>query len=133
VAELITLAEGQGAAEAGTAWFSWGGETTEQKERSPTEQGPHRLAKLPVTADAEALAALVREADVQTFEPREELAIHLPGRDSGAKYSTAVTRLVAQAPEEFFPDSSGLRHTLHEGGRETATRLRPLTEDKGST
>lgn len=133
--ELTTLAEEHGAAATGTPWFTWAGETTEQKEQALTLEGPHWLAKLPVTADSEALTALAQKADVQTqtFEPREELSIHLPGRNSGAKYSTAVTRLVAQAPEGFFPDFSGLRHILHEHGTETAIRLCPLAEAEDVT
>ncbi|WP_017582596.1 MerR family transcriptional regulator [Nocardiopsis valliformis] len=133
VGELITLAEGQGAAVAGTAWFSWAGETTEQKEQALTEQGPHWLAKLPIVAGPETLAALAEKVDVQTFEAREELSIQLPGRNSMPKYSTAVSRLVTQAPEGFFPDFSGLRHILHEDGVETAMRLRPLSEAEGLT
>ena len=111
------LAQSQHPSEVADApWFSWAGETAEQKERALTEQGPHWLAKLPVVADPAALAALAEKVDVQILDAREELSIHLPGENSMPKYSTAVSRLVARAPEGFFPDFSGLRHILHEGG-----------------
>lgn len=128
VGTLSALAGEHGATVVGAPWFTWAGETAEQKQRALTGRGPHWLARLPITAGPHELAALAEKADVRVFEDREELSIHLPGRNSGAKYGTAVSRLVAHTPEGFFPDFSGLRHIMHEDGTETAVRLRPLGE-----
>lgn len=133
VGELTALAAEHGATVTAAPWFSWAAETAEQKERALTEKGPHWLAKLPVVADAEVLAVLSEKVDVQAFEAREELSIHLPGRNSMPKYSTALSRLVTRVPEGFFPDFSGMRHILHEEGVETAIRLRPLGEAEDLT
>lgn len=133
VAELRALAEEHGVTVAGAPWFTWAGETTEQKERALTPESPHWLSKVPVTADAGALATLAEKAEVQAFETREELSIHLPGRNSMPKYATAALQMVLQAPEGFFPDVSTMRHILHEDGTETAVRLRPLGEAEDFT
>jgi DNA-binding transcriptional MerR regulator len=127
-AELASLAEEHGATVAGAPWFTWPGETPEQKRRAFTTEGPHWLAKVAITADAETLAVLAEKADVQTFEPREELAIRLPGRVSMPKYATAEVRLMLDTPEGLFPDVSTRRHVIHEDGTEAAVRLRPLSE-----
>ncbi|WP_082206301.1 MerR family transcriptional regulator [Nocardiopsis sp. SBT366] len=129
VAELSALAEEHGAAVAGAPWFTWAGETHEQRERALTPEGPHWLAKVPVAAEARQLAALAERVDVQTFEAREELAIHLPGRATMPKHATAQLRLVTEAPEGLFPDASTQRHILHGDGIETAVRLNPLSGD----
>lgn len=126
VTELRALAEEHGAAVAGTPWFTWAGETHEQREAAHTPEGPHWLAKVPVSADAERLAALAEKVDVQTFEAREELAIHLPGRITMPTHAVAQLRLVTQVPEGLFPDASTQRHILHDDGTETAVRLSPL-------
>ncbi|MFJ9557589.1 MerR family transcriptional regulator [Nocardiopsis sp. NPDC101807] len=127
-AELGALAVEHGAAVTGAPWFAWAGETAEQRARALTPEGPHWVAKVPVTAAAEARAALAEEVEVQDFEAREELSIHLPGRNSTPKYAMAHLRLLAHTPEGHFPDHSGMRHILHGDGTETAVRLRPLGE-----
>jgi DNA-binding transcriptional MerR regulator len=128
VAELGALAAEHGAAVTGAPWFTWAGETAEQRERALTPEGPHWVAKVPVAAGAEALAALAGEVEVQDFEAREELSIRLPGQNSTPKYAMAHLQLLAHTPEGLFPDHSGMRHILHEDGTETAVRLRPLGE-----
>ncbi|MEU3018558.1 MULTISPECIES: MerR family transcriptional regulator [unclassified Nocardiopsis] len=127
VTELRALAEEQGAEVAGDPWFTWAGESHEQREAALTSEGPHWLAKLPVTADEGGRTALAERVDVQVFEAREELAIHLPGRATMPKHATAQLRLATQVPEGLFPDASTQRHILHEDGVETAVRLSPLS------
>ncbi|MBG6091650.1 MerR family transcriptional regulator [Actinomadura viridis] len=117
-----------GAAVSGTPWRAWAAETSEQKRRSLTEEGPHWLVKVPVTADGEALAALPGDMEVQTFEPREELSIFIPGRNSMAKYGTALSRLFTHPLEGAFVDVSRMRHVLHDDGVETAAAVSRLDE-----
>ncbi|MFE1167995.1 MerR family transcriptional regulator [Nocardiopsis sp. NPDC058789] len=126
VADLGALAVLHGAKVEGVPWFTWAGETHDQREAAFSTEGPHWLAKVPVSADAAQLAALAEHVDVQTFEAREELAIHLPGRLTMSKHATAQLRLVTQVPEGLFPDASTQRHILHDDGIETAVRLSPL-------
>ncbi|PRX97685.1 MerR family transcriptional regulator [Allonocardiopsis opalescens] len=132
VKELVATVESCGATVAGTPWRTWAMETTEQKRRSLTMEGPHWLVKLPVVADDRAAAALPAEVELQTFEAREELSIFIPGRSSMAKYGTALSRLITHPLDSAYVDIVAMRHLLHEDGIESAAQIHPL-DDSGPT
>ncbi|RCV57763.1 MerR family transcriptional regulator [Marinitenerispora sediminis] len=128
VREMAAAVEACGAVVAGTPWRTWATETPEQKRQSLTTEGPHWLVKIPVTADAGALAALPDDVEVQDFEARDELSIFLPGRSSMAKYGTAISRLATHPLDAAFADVSRMRQLLHEDGVETAMAVCELGE-----
>ncbi|MEE2037606.1 MerR family transcriptional regulator [Nocardiopsis sp. CT-R113] len=134
VEELGALAEEHGATVAGTPWFSMGGENGEQRKRALALEGshPHWLANIPVSADADVLAALAEKVDVQSFGARDELSIHMPGRNSAAKFVMAQVRLsIHEPPEGYFAAPAETRHLLHGDGIETTMPLRLISEAEG--
>ncbi|MFT7837145.1 MerR family transcriptional regulator [Saccharothrix sp. BKS2] len=133
VRELVGAVESCGAEVSGPPWRSWAAETPEQKRRGLTAEGPHWLVKVPFVTAGAAVPALPGDIEVQPFAAREELSILLPGRDSVAKFGTALSRLVAHPLDAAYVDMSRMRHVLHEHGVETAVAICALdgTGDAG--
>lgn len=123
VRDVVEAVESCGAVVSGTPWRAWAGETPEQKRRSRTAEGPHWLVKVPVTVGGEAVADLPGDIEVQGFAARDELSIFIPGRNSMAKYGTALSRLLAHPLQGAYLDVSRMRHVLHEHGVETAAAV----------
>jgi DNA-binding transcriptional MerR regulator len=126
VQDVVKIVEACGAVVAGSPWRAPAIETPEQKRQHADGEGPLWLVKVPVTADAGAVAALSRDVEVQTFEARDELAIYLPGRTSMAKYATALSRLTTHALDDAYPDLARTRQVLLRDGVETAVAIRKL-------
>ncbi|MEU7608110.1 MerR family transcriptional regulator [Micromonospora sp. NPDC049204] len=128
VQEVVKTVESCGAVVAGVPWRTPAIETPEQKRQSSSGGGPWWLVKVPVTADAGAVAALSRVVEVQAFDARDELSIFIPGRTTMAKYATALSRLLTHPLDGAFPDLSRTRHLLHDDGVETRVAICTLDE-----
>ncbi|WP_046470996.1 MerR family transcriptional regulator [Allosalinactinospora lopnorensis] len=128
VQDVVKTVESCGAVVSGTPWRAWASETPEQKRQIITMEGPHWLVKIPVTADEEAVAALSGDVEVQTFEARDELSIFIPGKNSMAKYGTALSRLVMHPLDAAYIDISRMRQMLHDDGVETTAAICRLDE-----
>ncbi|WP_433272826.1 MerR family transcriptional regulator [Actinosynnema sp. CS-041913] len=128
VREVAEAVKSCGAVVSGTPWRAPAIETPEQKKRNLTTEGPHWLAKVPVTAEEDAVAALPADVEVQTFEARRELSIFIPGRSSTAKYGTAISRLATYPLDAAFIDLSRIRQLVHDDGVETAVAICVLDE-----
>jgi len=129
--ELSALAEEHGATVAGTPWFSMGGENREQRRKARALEGPqpHWLVNVPVRASADVLSALAEQVAVQGFAARDEVSIHMPGRNSAAKFVMAQVRLnTYDVPEGYFAAPAETRHLLHGDGIETSMPLRLVSE-----
>jgi DNA-binding transcriptional MerR regulator len=125
---LVKAVEACGAVVSGRPWRTLAADTPEQRSRALAGEGPHWLVKLPVTADGGAQASLPDDAEVQTFEARDELAIFIPGKSSMAKYATALSRLFTHPLEAAYVDVSRMRQVLHDDGVETAAAILRLGE-----
>ncbi|MFI7545668.1 MerR family transcriptional regulator [Actinoplanes sp. NPDC049599] len=123
VQDLVTTVKSYGAAVAGLPWLAPAIETPEQRRRNISGEGLHWIVKIPITADAEAVAALSRNMEVQTFEARDELSIFIPGRPSMAKHATALSRLMTHPLDAAYPDLSRTRQLLHDNGVETTVAI----------
>lgn len=123
VNDVIKTVESCGAVVSGLPWRTWAIETSEQKRRNLTREGPHWLVKIPVTTDKEAGAALPGDVELQLLEPRDELSIFIPGRNSMAKFGTALSRLFMHPLDAAFIDISRLRLLLHDDGVETTAAI----------
>lgn len=128
VQSLVRTVESCGAAVAGIPWYTMATDTPEQKRRSITAEGPHWSVKVPVTADGRAVAALRGAIEVQNFEARQELSIFMSGRNSMAKYATALSHLLTHPLEAAYVDLSRMRHLVHENGVETAVAICELKD-----
>ena len=128
IQEVVKTVESCGAVVAGPPWRTPAIETPEQKRQNVSGEGPHWLVKIPITADAEAVTALSRNGEVQTFEARDELSIFMPGRTSMAKYATALSRLLTHPLDTAYPDLSRTRQLLHDNGVETTVAICELDE-----
>ncbi|MGW0783442.1 hypothetical protein [Streptomyces sp. NPDC002913] len=124
VQEVVRTVELYGAAVAGTPWGTAAAQTPEQKGRSLAGEGPHRLVKVPVTGDEQALASLPGDIELETFEPRDELSVFIPGKCSMAKYGSALSRILTHPLDAAYVDTSRMRHLLHTNGTETAAAIR---------
>ncbi|GAA1286299.1 MerR family transcriptional regulator [Saccharothrix xinjiangensis] len=129
VRHVVEAVEPCGAVVAGAPWLTWAIETPEQKRRGLTSEGPHWLVKVPVEVGGAEFAALPDDVEVQPFAAREELSILMPGRNSMAKFGTALSRLVSHPLEDAYVDLSCLRHVLHDDGVETAVAIRELDDE----
>jgi DNA-binding transcriptional MerR regulator len=128
IEDVAKTVESCGAVVAGPPWRSPAIETPEQKRQNVRGEGPHWLVKVPITADAEAVAALSRTVEVQAFAGRDELSIFIPGRTSMAKYATALSRLLTHPLDGAYPDLSRTRQLLHDNGVETTVAICQLDE-----
>jgi DNA-binding transcriptional MerR regulator len=128
IQEVVKIVASCGAVVAGHPWRTWAIETPEQKRQNAGAEGPHWLVKIPIAADAKAIAALSRNVEVQTFEARDEVSIFIPGRTSMAKYATALSRLLTHPLDAAYPDLSRIRQLLHDNGVETTVAIRKLDE-----
>ncbi|WP_070008838.1 MerR family transcriptional regulator [Streptomyces abyssalis] len=128
VKDVIRTVESCGAVVSGTPWRTWAIETPEQKAQTLTMEGPHWLVKVPVTADEKAIAALSGDVEVQTFEARDELSVFIPGKSSGAKFGTALSRLITHPLDDAVPDISRIRQLLHDDGVETTLAILEFDE-----
>ncbi|GGZ19568.1 MerR family transcriptional regulator [Streptomyces nitrosporeus] len=128
VQDVMRTLESCGAVVAGTPWRALAAETPEQKNRIRAGKEPHWLVNVPVTADGAALASLLDGIEVETFEARDELSVFMPGRNSMAKYSTALSRLLMHPLDAAYVDTSRMRHLLHADGVETTMAVRAFRE-----
>ncbi|MFF5722524.1 MerR family transcriptional regulator [[Kitasatospora] papulosa] len=128
VQDVVKTVESYGAVVAGTSWRTLAAETPEQKSRILAGEGPHWLVKVPVVADEKTLTSLPADIEVETFEPRDELSIFMPGKSSMAKHGTALSRLLAHPLDAAYVDTSRMRHLLHPNGVETATAVYEFRE-----
>ncbi|WIM96401.1 MerR family transcriptional regulator [Actinoplanes oblitus] len=87
-------------------------------------EGPFWLVRIAVAGNAATVPALPSDAEVLECGPGEELFIAMPGRNSMAKYCTAVGRLLAHPIDGAFPDVARLRHTVRDGGVEFSAPIR---------
>jgi DNA-binding transcriptional MerR regulator len=113
--DMVRTVESCGAVLSGTPWRTWPIETPEQKRQN-------------LTADEDAIAALPGDLEVQTFEARDEVSIFIPGKCSSAKFSTALSRLMAYHLDDAYPDLTRMRQVMHEDGVETALAICRLDE-----
>ncbi|WP_106400869.1 MerR family transcriptional regulator [Actinocorallia populi] len=123
VQDVVKAVESCGAVVSGVPWRAWAGETPEQKRRSLTAEGPHWLVKVPIAGEEKAIAGLPEDIEVQAFEARDELSIFIPGRNSMAKYGTALSRLFTHPLQDAYLDVSRMRHLLHDHGVETTAAV----------
>ena len=80
--------------------------------------GPFWMVKVPVTAPADALAALPGDLVVQEQDARDEMSIFMPGRNTMAKYCTVILRLLDAGPfdDGRFVNLARLRQEIHDDG-----------------
>ncbi|MFH8754302.1 MerR family transcriptional regulator [Streptomyces atroolivaceus] len=130
VQDVVRTVESYGAVVVGTPWRTLAAETQEQKSRILAGEGPHWLVKVPVAADEKALVSLPADIEVETFEPRDELSIFIPGKSSMAKHGTALSRLLMHPLGAAYADTSRMRHLLHANGVETATAICEFREPR---
>ncbi|MFH9608822.1 MerR family transcriptional regulator [Streptomyces sp. NPDC017448] len=123
VQDVVKTVESYGAVVAGTSWRTLAAETPEQKSRILAGEEPQWLVKVPVVADERTLTSLPADIEVETFEPRDELSIFMPGKSSMVKHGTALSRLLAHPLDAAYVDTSRMRHLLHPDGVETATAV----------
>jgi DNA-binding transcriptional MerR regulator len=122
--DLAGMVEACGAKVTGTPWKAYALDTPERKEKAWTRDGPDWLVSIPVTADGRAAAALPDTVAVTTFHAREEVSVVMPGRETTAKFGTALNRLVTHALEQnSVPDLGRPRQLLHDGGVEIALTI----------
>lgn len=128
IQDVVRTVESGGAVVSGTPWRAFAIETPGQKRQIHTDEGPHWLVKIPITADEKAVAALPGDVEVQTFEARDELSIFIPGKSSMVKYCTALSRLVTHPLDGAFVNHACMRQLLHDDGVETAAPICKLHE-----
>lgn len=95
-----------------------GDETPEQDRRVLAGEGPFWIAKVPVAAPAQVLAALPADVLVQEQDARQELSIFIPGRNTMAKYCTAILRMLNAVllDSEMFVNFARLRQEVNDHG-----------------
>jgi DNA-binding transcriptional MerR regulator len=119
--ELTRTAESCGATVTGVPWKAYALDTTEQKKKSMTREGPDWSVTVPVSGGDLVAAALPATITLATFHARDEVSIVVPGRESLAKYATALQRLASHAVEQGQAlDLGQPRHLLHHDSTEIA-------------
>ncbi|TDB70138.1 MerR family transcriptional regulator [Micromonospora sp. KC723] len=116
--ELVKVVEEAGVTCLGRPWRALALETQEQDRRVLDGGGPFWVAKVPVAAPAKVLAALPADLVVQAQDGRDELSIFMPGRNTLAKYCTAILRLLNAHPldGEMFVNIARLCQEVHDDG-----------------
>ncbi|MFC7535522.1 MerR family transcriptional regulator [Actinoplanes sp. GCM10030250] len=117
-AELVKTVEGAGVTVRGAPWRTLALDGPKQDRRVLDGEGPFWMAKVPVDAPAEVLAALPEDLQVRVEEARDELSIFMPGRNTMAKYCTMILRLLNACPPdgERFVNIARLRQEVQADG-----------------
>ena len=127
---LTRAAESCGATVTGVPWKTYALDTREQKELIWSAEGPQWTVAVPVGVDGRSLDPLPQGVTVGTFAARDEISIVLPGRETTAKYATALNRLVTYAVDQTRGVDVGRpRHLLHDGCVEIAVAVWDIDED----
>ena len=118
--DLVRTVERLGGRVAGSPWRTPALETAGQKRAVLTGEGPFWLVKVPLDGGLDRPG----DIDVQQLAARDEVSILMPGRNTMAKYCTAVLRLLAYPLDDAFPDTARLRQVVRADGVETSAPVR---------